>query len=368
MRLGVPDGLVELLQESWPLFGSDSPTPEAVRERLRGTLGVPNPPAELDVHIEDEWQRDGLSGTELSWNAGFGERVAGRCLRPAGSEQKALPGVLFLHCHGGVKRFGLAKLADGADGRAEHPVIEQIRSQLYGGRPAAEDLARTGRVVLVHDGFGWGSRRMPLDSMPARSEAFAEREIRSAGPDLDEATLYDIHANPAEDAVAKALGILGTSWAGLLAREDLIAGQVLADLAPTGYSVMGLSGGGARAALATALGMPARAVVVSAMTSSLAHMLPAHVSSHTWALMTPGLGRIADWPQIIATAAPRPLLVQYARQDQLFPLEGMQNAHRQISEAYAQAGSTEAYTGSFHDAPHSFSPSMQKEAFDWLPG
>ncbi|PRY10539.1 acetylesterase [Kineococcus rhizosphaerae] len=377
-RLGVPEGLVDLVARSWPLFGADAPDAATVRRRLRAAIGVPLRPSvsEADVVVHDEWSRDGLDGAELSWDAGFGSRVAGRVLRPAG-QAGPLPGALFLHCHGGVKSFGLDKLADGPEGRPAHPLLTGVRETLYGGRAPAEDLARRGHHVLVHDGFGWGSRRAPLDVLPPRSTAAAEFELaaRTArGEEFDEAEEYDVRAGAAEDAVAKALGVLGTSWAGVLAREDLLALSVLAadpGVEPGGVALLGLSGGGARAAITAALARDeadlagaVRGVVVSAMVSALAQTLPHHLHAHTWALMTPGLGTVADWPQVVGSIAPTPLLVQFAARDALFPAEGIAPARRLLNACYADA--PEALRASVHEAPHRFDPPMQAEAFDWL--
>ncbi|MEZ0164282.1 alpha/beta fold hydrolase [Kineococcus sp. LSe6-4] len=377
-HLGAFDGLRDVLARSWPLFGEDAPDPATVRHRLRAALGVPVRPtvAEADLTVHQRWTRDGLEGAEVSWDAGFGPRVRGRVLRPAG-RTGPLPGALFLHCHGGIKSFGLDKLADGADGRPVHDLLVPVRDTLYGGRAPAEDLARRGFHVLVHDGFGWGSRRTPLSALPARStgQAAAELAVRHArGERPDEAATYDLHAGPAEDAVAKALGVLGTSWAGMLAREDLLALELLAadpGVAAGGVGVLGLSGGGARAAITAALAREEErlagtvgAVVVAAMVATLEEVLPEHLHCHTWALMTPGLGRVADWPQIVAAGVPTPLLVQFAARDALFPAAGADRARQVLAAAYATAPGS--FRGTVHDVPHSFGRAQQDEAHDWL--
>ena len=371
-RLGAFEGLVELLEGSWPLLGADEPPAEEVRRRLRAAVGLPRPQERADVRVEGTWSRDGLEGAELSWDAGFGPRVAARLLRPAGA-RGPLPGALVLHCHGGSKRFGLAELADGADGRPEHPRLRAAREELYAGRPVAEDLARTGRAVLVHDGFGWGSRRLPVAAMPERGERTALLELaarRAAGEDVeDEALAYDVHAAAAEDDVAKALGALGTSWAGVLAREDLLAARVLAEhpgTAPGGVALLGLSGGGARAAVAAALGAPAAALVVTCMLTSLREALPQHLHRHSWTLVTPGLARVGDWPDVVAARAPLPLLVQSGACDPLFPAAGVRRGVRRVLARYAAAGAPGAVTASTHETGHRFDAAMQREAFDWL--
>jgi len=55
---------------------------------------------------------------------------------------------------------------------------------------------------------------------------------------------------------------------------------------------------GARAALATALSENVRVAAVIAMMSTLAPMLDGYIHKHTWMMMTPGLGRVADWPDV----------------------------------------------------------------------
>jgi hypothetical protein len=37
-----------------------------------------------------------------------------------------------------------------------------------------------------------------------------------------------------------------------------------------------------------------------------------------------------------------------------------------LARIYAKAGVPERFRSSFYDVPHSFTPDMQEEAFDWL--
>jgi hypothetical protein len=80
----------------------------------------------------------------------------------------------------------------------------------------------------------------------------------------------------------------------------------------------------------------------------------------------PGLSAFADWPDLAASRAPAPLLVQYVRGDQLFPLGGMKLARERIASHYRESGKPDAYSGRFYDGSHQFSVQMQQEAFAWL--
>jgi dienelactone hydrolase len=365
--LGAFADLVDLARATRPLFGEDRPSPGEIDRRLRSVLGVlPQPPLP-DVTEHARWSRDGIEGVELSWETGFGPRAGGWLLRPAG-ETAALPGVLALHCHGGMKFFGKEKIADGPSGTVP-PSIAAYREEYYDGRAVANELARAGHTVLAHDVFGWGSRRVPTADMPAQSERIAalDREAASrAGLTLTEADRYDIHAGAFEDKQAKAIGVLGTSWAGLIAREDILAIDALSARPETigdPPAAVGFSGGGARATLLSALSDRVGATVVIGMMSTLADLVDSHLHQHSWTLMSPGLGTVADLPDIAGARAPRPLFVGYGTTDPLFPLDGMRAAHAALTERYTGTG---AYRGVFRDAPHRFDAVLQAEVIRFL--
>ncbi|MFF4239170.1 hypothetical protein ACFYYL_25145 [Actinomadura geliboluensis] len=318
-------------------------------ERLRDALGVLALSA-ADVRVERRWTDGDLAGEELSWTVGFGPRTRAYLLRPRGAAGP-LPGVVAMHCHAGVKWAGKDKIADGPDPPAAE--IVRLRARLYGRRGYAGELARRGFAVLAHDVFAWGSRRLPLPLPP--------------DPDASEADRYDRAARDHEHVLAKACTLLGTSFAGVLAAEDLAAAAYLRsrpDVASV--AAIGLSGGGARAALLGVLDPEVSAVVVAAMVASFRDFREEHVAAHSWLLFPPGLTRLADWPGVVAARAPAPLMVLYPTADPLFPAEGVRRAHRQITGAYRDAPGR--YTGAFFDAGHEFDRTMQDAAFDWLAG
>ena len=291
-------------------------------------------------------------------------------LKPAESRGR-LPGVVALHDHGHFKFFGKEKIADGPDG-CPAP-LAAFRHTYYGGRAYANLLARSGFVVLVHDTLMWGSRKFPLEIMPDRERALAEAvgatlEQEYAGPEI---VRYNGAAYLHEHLVSKYCTVLGTSLAAVIAYEDRVALNVLrkrADVAPARVGCVGLSGGGLRATLMRATSDELAACAVVGMMSTYDGLLSEGVAPHTWMLFPAGWSQAGDWPDLAASAAPSPLLVQYLLDDALFSVEGMRDAHSRLAATYARAGEEKAYTGEFYPRPHRFDIAMQEAAFTWLQG
>jgi len=122
--------------------------------------------------------------------------------------------------------------------------------------------------------------------------------------------------------------------------------------------------GGYRSLFLAALDERITAGCVAGFMSTVRLMIKAHIDTHSFVHFVPGLHHYLDWPDVASLTAPRALLVQQCLKDELFPLEGMQEAIREIAAAYAKAGCKDRFTGQFYDAPHKFSREMQDQAFD----
>jgi len=235
-----------------PMSGSET------RRILASVLGVRRAVAG-DVRVKREWRSGGVHGRELSWQLPYGPRTRAWVLRPD-DDRRGLPGLLGLHCHGGVRSVGAEQLLE--TDQAPHPSASRLRENVYGGLAPANDLARDGFVVLAHDTFSWGSRAFDLshpandlardgfvvlahDTFSWGSRAFdlshptprlagliAGREAlwREEGVTPTEAERFDAVASLHEDSLAKAAGMLGTSLAGAVMTEDVAALDVLAGL------------------------------------------------------------------------------------------------------------------------------------------
>jgi dienelactone hydrolase len=349
----------------FPIAAPGSKTRDLLRESLGFCHGDENP---MDVKIENVWKKDGVSGEEISWLVGFGPRTHAYVLKPANAKGP-LPGIVALHDHSDFKFYGKEKIADGPEENL--PLLKDFRKIPYGGRAYANALAHEGFVVLVHDVFLWGSRRFPFETMMEMMGGETTDTLRARQttlPALDEVELYNITAHFHEHWVSKYCAILGTNMAGVVSFEDRVALNYLlsrADVDAENIGCIGLSGGGNRAALLTATHDNIQATVIIGLMTTYPALLD-HNMSHTWMLFPFGWSRHGDWPDIAASRAPLPLLVQYDLDDDLFTKDGMRDAHTRLQNHYASVGKPDAYTGQFYPGPHKFDLEMQAVAFDWF--
>ncbi len=366
-HLGPFSDLVTIARALRPLFPNAPPgkeTRERAREVFGFTAGSERPE---DLRIGRSWSADGVDGEEVSWSVGFGPRTCGWVLKPAGA-RGALPGILALHDHGHFKFYGKEKIADGPEGPV--PALDPFRQTYYAGRGYCNLLARQGFVVLVHDAFLWGSRRFPLDVFPEIERKLATTVETVLGPEAASPDgTYNGAAYLHEHLVSKYCTLLDTNIAAVVAYEDRVALNYLrerSDVQTDRTACIGLSGGGLRAAVLRATSDQLGACVIVGMMSTYDELIDQCVAPHTWMLFPAGWSRRGDWPDLAASAAPAPLLVQYLLDDAQFTVAGMRGADARMAAHYRSAGSAEAYRGEFYPGPHRFDAPMQESAFSWL--
>ncbi|MCL3862974.1 acetylesterase [Actinotalea sp. K2] len=330
--------------EDWPGWMRGRPllAGDPAAAGLAEVLGVPRPDGRPEVRAERSWAEDGVEVVELTWHVGLGPSTTAWVLRPAvgpgGGGGGLLPGILLLHCHAGVKSIGAERLVRTP---GPTPVAVRLRDDLYGGRSLAADLARRGAVVLVHDTFAWGTRGFDLDPLPASLvEPVRRAEVAWAaeGVTPDPWDRYDLAAALHEHVVAKAAGLLGTSFAGMVAHDDLVALGVLraqqgVDAART--AAVGFSGGGGRAAVLASLDPDLRAAVVAAMMTTTDALLPHYADAHSWLLTTPAPRGRFGLPEVAAARGAHRLLVLSFADDPIFPPDGVRAAHAELAERFA---------------------------------
>jgi dienelactone hydrolase len=336
----------------------------AARSRFLEALNSPRdasttPTAAVQHHLEF----DGLSIEHLEWQLPYGPPTEALLLKPAGARGK-LPGIVGLHDHGGNKYFGLRKITRMS--KDPHPAILRHQEHYYGGLAWANELARRGYVVLVHDTFTFGSRRMRLADVPAN----IRNNIVESNPESEEEIArYNRFAADHEHIIAKSLFSAGTTWPAVFIFDDRRALDYLAsrpDVDATRIGCAGLSGGGLRTVMLTGADARIRCACCAGMMTTWRDYLLNKSYTHTWMCYIPGLPRDLDYPEILGLAAPNPVLVLNNRQDQLFTMPEMERADRILTEVYHKAGAPGRYRAMFFDGPHKFDREMQKEAFTWF--
>jgi dienelactone hydrolase len=336
---------------------------EQARTRLRERLAQPDTGGVPEVTVHRVYEYDGLHIEELSWQLPYGAPTQAYFLKPANASGP-LPGILGLHCHGGNKYFGARKIVRSSDD--QHPDMVAHQAHYYGGRAWANEIAKRGYAVLVHDAFDFASRRVLVEGViePVRGG------LTDANPE-DSANIatYNQWAGNHEHVLAKALFCAGTTWPGVFSAEDQRALDVLcarADVDATRVGCAGLSGGGLRTVMLAGLDLRIKCAVCAGMMTTWRDYLFNKVQTHTWMCYIPLLPNELDYPEILALRAPLPTLVLNNIEDSLFTMPEMQRADSIMAEVYAKAGATGHYRCTFYPGGHKFDQPMQAEAFAWF--
>jgi dienelactone hydrolase len=358
----VPDGPAALSFRR-PQFNDIDTWREAARNRLRERLAQPDTGGVPAVTVHRTYEYDGLHIEELSWQLPYGARTHAYFLKPANATGP-LPGIVGLHCHGGNKYFGARKIVRTSND--QHPDMLAHQARYYGGRAWANEIAKRGYAVLVHDAFAFASRRILVEGViePIRNG------LTDNDPENSEnIKAYNQWAGNHEHVLAKALFSAGTTWPGVFSAEDQRALDVLCardDVDAERVGCAGLSGGGLRTVMLAGLDPRIQCAVCVGMMTTWRDYLLNKVQTHTWMCYVPLLPAELDYPEILGLRAPLPTLVLNDVDDALFTMPEMQRADRIMAEVYAKAGAPDHYRCTFYPGGHKFDQPMQVEAFDWF--
>ena len=336
---------------------------QEARERLRAALMQPATGGVPRAEVQHQLVHNGLHVEHLTWQLPYGPPTEAVLLKPAGSQGR-LPAVLGLHDHGGNKYFGWRKIAQLDD--QIHPLMKQHRDRYYGGLSWANELARRGFVVLVHDAFAFASRRVRVGDLPA----VIRKDLKEMNPESEaEIAAYNRFAADHEDLMSKSLFSAGTTWPGVFTAEDQRALDYLCsrdDVDPSRVGCAGLSGGGLRTVYLAGLDDRIRCACCVGMMTTWRDYLLNKCYTHTWMVYIPGIPLDFDYPEILGLRVPRATLVQNDNEDQLFTLGEMHRADSILHDVYAKANALDRYKCTFYPGPHKFDRPMQAEAFDWF--
>jgi dienelactone hydrolase len=329
------------------------------RARVLEHLFYTPPPVPPEPEVLRREDRGDHVRESLSFRTTPDLRVPAYVLIPKAAKLPA-PGIVVLHCHGGFYVWGKDKVVEIDD---EHPALTGFKRQLYEGKSVATELVRRGYVVITIDMFYWGERRMLLDDDPA-----AYRD--PARMTMDDVAAFNRRSQQGEQLVARSLFTAGVTWPGVVLWDDLRTVDYLAsrpEVDPRRLGCVGLSVGGYRSFVLSALDPRIKVAVAVGWMSSFATHLRRHViNSIGLTFHIPGLYRYLDLPDLAALIAPRPVLVINGSRDTLFPPEGVQSAFDKIARCFRKAGAPDRQQCRLYDAPHQFNVKMQAEAWAWV--
>lgn len=273
------------------------------------------------------------------------------------------PAVIAIHDHGGFYYFGKEKITETED--APGILLKHIETA-YGGRAFADELARRGYVVLVPDGFYFGSQRLDPGQLPEKFTA--ELQKHPQGSDAYIAAFNEM-ANRHEAIVAKTIFDSGATWPGILFQGDRASVDYLLsrpEVDGNRIGCVGLSIGGFRSAHLLGLDPRIACGVVAGWMTTYRSLLFDHLEWHTWMIYVPRQLAFLDLPDVASLNAPRPLMVINCNKDILFTLQGMGDAEHKLAEVYEKMGARDHFLCKYYDEPHSFKVPAQDDAIAWL--
>jgi dienelactone hydrolase len=359
----------------------------AARDKVIELLAQPQIGPEVLQTLRRRYRFDDLDIEELSWQLPYGPETEAVFLKPAGLSGP-LPGVLALHDHASVKYFGKRKILSTT--AEAHPFITEHQRLYYGGVAWANELARRGYGVLVHDVFPFESRRIRASELPGhvvRRMMASPLEVEELTPedlkggftvtdyDVDEREhsetiqKYNAFGAQHEEIIAKSLLSAGFTWPGVFVAEDRAALDILCarpEVDGGRVGCCGLSLGGLRTDYLAGLDDRIRCSVTAGFMTTWRDLILNNCYTHTWMVYIPVLCRYMDFPEVLGMRAPLPAMVLACAQDPLFDGEEVERALGILEQVYAKAGSPQAFVRATYPGPHQFDRAMQTRAFEWL--
>ena len=308
------DSIEARTQEEWEPRRQHT---RAAMERVMGTLPNPARRVALDVRVLDEVTLPGgIVRRHLTYQSDATDRVATYLLIPPSVSGAKRPAMLCLH-------------QTTRDGKAEPAGLTGNPDLQY-----ALELAQRGYVTLVPDYPGFGESKYDF------------------GPGHGYAS-----------------GSMKAVWDNIRA-VDLLEGLPEVDASRIG--VIGHSLGGHNAMFTAAFEPRLKAIVSSCgFTTFRKDDLPSWTGKSYMPRIESQFGNDVgqmpfDFPEIIATFAPRPFLAIAAQQDSDFDVSGVREAMTTASKVYQLFGAESHLKANYPVAPHSFPDEARTAAYDWL--
>lgn len=318
------------------------------RNRLMECMeNIPSAPEAYGLEVTDRERREGYEARKIVFNLSGWCRVPAYLLIPDG--EGPFPAIVLLHDHGALFSIGKEKMV-----RPFHVAPEVMKDadqwvdRYYDGQYTGDYLARHGYVVLAVDALLWGER--------GRKEGVS----------------YDV-----QQALASNFLQMGTSWGAFIHLDDVRSAEFLASLPFVDKERVGCLGFSMGAYRSWMLGALTDAVRASAsvcwMNTTECLMTPTNNQNKggsAYAMLVPGLRRYLDYPHVASIACPKPTLLFNGTSDKLFPVEGVNDAYREMQSVWKSQGASDRLVTRLWDETHFFNREMQQAVlafFDrWL--
>ena len=326
-------------------------------------MSIPDIGGMPKVTVNKQSNYDGLHIEELSWQLPYGRATEGILLKPENAKGR-LPAILAFHDHSGNKYFGTRKITKISD--QQHPSMAEHQKNYYEGMAWANEIAKRGYVVLVNDAFPFSSRRVMMQDVPEELRHGLNDDDPENPANIDK---YNQWAGQHEHIMAKSLFCAGTTWPAVFFIEDQKALDILCardDVDTRRIGCGGLSGGGMRTVFMSGLDPRIKCAITVGFMTTWKDFLLYKTVNHTWMVYVPLLPNELDFPEILGLRAPLPSMVLCDEQDDLYTMEGMNDAEKILKEVYKKAGAENNFKCSYYPGPHKFDKKMQADAFDWF--
>lgn len=291
--------------------------------------------------VIDEIDRGSYIARKVVFNVTAESRVLGLLLVPKG--KGPFPAALMLHDHGSKFDIGKEKFIQPWGDEAKLKSAQEWAGKFFSNHFPGDELAKRGYVVFATDALGWGDRSVP---------GF-QRE--------------------SQQALASNLFNLGSSYAGIVAQEDVRASEFLASLPEVDkqkVAAVGFSMGAFRAWQVAALSDAVTAAIADCWMGTMQGlMVPGNNQlrgQSAFPMLHPGIGRYLDYPDVAGLAAPKPMLVYAGEKDTLFPTESVNAAFAKMKQIWAANQAADKLETRFWPLGHTFVQEQQDAAFAWL--
>ncbi len=292
--------------------------------------------------VIDQVDRGDYVAQKVVFNISDESRVLALMLVPKGDGP--FPAALFLHDHGSKFDIGKEKFVKTWNDDARVASSQAWADKFFSGKYPGDELAKRGYVVLSIDALGWGDRSVPE------------------------------FATNSQQALAANLFNLGSSFAGIIALEDVRASEFLASQPKVDkerVAAIGFSMGAFRSWQVAALSDSITASIVDCWMGTMPGlMVPGNnqlKGQSAFSMLHPNIARYLDYPDVASLAAPKPMLVYAGAKDKLFPIEAVESAFGTMQSVWkANNAADKLETRVWNEKGHTFTEDMQKASFDWL--